>query len=289
MKYQDNRLPVKIKYIKSIKKDLLRRDFTINTFCMDKNGTIIDYLKAMPDLQNKQIKTVGNPRYRLKEDALRILRAIRFATILNFEIESKTKHYLTEYAYLLKKLSFQRKKQELDKIFTSSSKERGIQLLLELSIAESLKLNNLKEVVPCDDLIGIWAQLNVDDIYPFTKSEKQQMKQIRELLELDLEDPYNLYQYGLYISTVAYQIKKKDITKLNQIMNQLPIQSQKDIKITGQEIPQILNRPPGNYIKDILLDIEKQIIYNTLSNNKQYLTTYIEKNYQERNNQTIKY
>ena len=101
IKYQDNRLPVKLKYIKSIKKDLLRRDFTINTICMDKEGNIIDYLNIKTDLDNKIIRTVGNPRYRLKEDSLRILRAIRFATILDFEIESKNKHYLMAYAPLL--------------------------------------------------------------------------------------------------------------------------------------------------------------------------------------------
>ena len=100
IKYQDNRLPVKIKYIKSHKKDLLRRDFTINTFCINKYGEIKDYLNATPDLNQRIIRTVGNPRYRLKEDSLRILRAIRFATLLDFDIEEKTKHYLTEYSYL---------------------------------------------------------------------------------------------------------------------------------------------------------------------------------------------
>ena len=87
IKYLDNRIPIKLKYIKTIKKDLLRRDFTVNTICMDSKGNILDMLNIMDDLDNKIIKTVGNPRYKLKEDALRILRAIRFATTLNFTIE----------------------------------------------------------------------------------------------------------------------------------------------------------------------------------------------------------
>ena len=65
---------------------------------MDKDENIIDLLKAKVDLEKKVIKTVGNPKYRLKEDSLRILRAIRFATILDFDIETKTMHYLKEYA-----------------------------------------------------------------------------------------------------------------------------------------------------------------------------------------------
>ena len=105
IKYEDNRKPIKIKYIKDIKKDLLRRDFTINTLCMNKDGKVLDILNVKDDLYDKVLRTVGNPRYRFKEDALRILRCIRFATILDFSIDSKTSHYVTKYSYLLKKLS----------------------------------------------------------------------------------------------------------------------------------------------------------------------------------------
>ena len=246
---------------------------------MDKDGNILDYLNSRPDLEKRTIKTVGNPRYRLKEDALRILRAIRFATILDFNIEQKTKHYLTEYAHLLKKLSYQRKKQELDKIFTSPQKQKGIQLLIDLKIDEPLRLTNLKDITPCDDLIGIWAQLNVDDIYPFTKVEKHQMKQIRDLLTLEINDSYNLYKYGLYTATVVYQIKKKNISDLNKLYHELPIHSMKEIEINGQEIANILNQAPGNYLKEIMLDLEKQIIYNKIQNNKEQLKKYILEKY----------
>lgn len=279
IKYQDNRLPVKIKYIKNVKKDLLRRDFTINTICIDKDGNIIDLLKAKEDLNKKIIKTVGNPRYRLKEDALRILRAIRFSTLLDFEIDKKTSCYITKYSNLLKKLSFSRKKQELDKIFLSPKKERGIKLLVDLKVAEDLKLSNLKDITPCDDLIGIWTQLNVDNIYPFTKTEKEHMEKIRELLNLDIKDKYNIYKYGLYISTVSYQIKKEDMSILNNIYKNLPITSIKDINITANEISNILNKEPGSYIKEIYKDLEEKIINNTLENNKEIIEEYIKNNY----------
>jgi len=278
IKYQDNRLPVKIKYIKSLKKDLLRRDFTINTICMNKDKEIIDLLNAKADLNKKIIKTVGNPKIRLKEDSLRILRAIRFATILNFDIETKTMHYLKEYAYLLKKLSYQRKKQELDKIFMSTNKEKGIKYIIDLHIDEYLDLPNLKDINPCDDLIGIWTQANVDNIYPFTKTEKEQMNKIRELLKLDLSDKYNIYKYGLYTSTVAYKIKNIDITKLSELYKTLPITSRKEINITGKEIAEILNKKPDHFIKEILLDLEKQIIQGNLANTKEKIKEYIIKN-----------
>ena len=279
IKYESNRNPVKIKYIKSIKKDLLRRDFTINTLCIDKKGKIHDYLNATPDLNNRIIKTVGNPKHRLKEDSLRILRAIRFATILNFEIDEKTKKYIKEYAYLLKELSFQRKKQELDKIFLSVNKARGIELLLELGIDEYLDLPKLKDIIPCSDLIGIWAQLDVDDLYPFTKPEKTGIKKIKELLSLDIHNKYNIYKYGLYISTVAYQIKGENISTLNKIYNDLPIKEKKEIQINGEEITTLLSKKSGEYLKKILEDIEKNIILGNLENKKEVIKTYILKKY----------
>ena len=279
IKYQDNRLPVKIKYIKSIRKDLLRRDFTINTFCINKDGKVKDYLNATPDLDSKLIKTVGNPKHRLKEDVLRILRAVRFATILDFEIEEKTKHYLMEYAPLLQKLSYHRKKQELDKIFISNKKEKGIKLLTELGIDKYLDLPNLKDINPCDDLIGIWTQVNVDDIYPFTKIEKDQMAKIREILKLDIYSPKTLYNNDLYLLTVAYQIKKEKISKLNELYQNLPIHNQKDIVINGKDIANILNKKPGDYLKNIILDIEKQILSGKILNEKEQLEKYILDNY----------
>lgn len=275
IKYLDNRLPVKLKYIKTLKKDLLRRDFTINTICMNSKGEIIDTLNIMEDLNQKVIRTVGNPRYKLKEDCLRILRAVRFSTILNFEIEPKTRHYLTSYSYLLKKLSFQRKKQELDKIFSSINQEKGIKLLLELGIDKSLSLPKLKTIVPCRDIIGIWAQLEVDDIYPFTKNEKDQMNQIRNFLKQDIHNKYNIYKYGLYISTVVYQIKKEDISTLNKVYKELPIHSQSDLSVKPLDIASILQKEPDNYIKNITIDLEKQILLGNLENDYESIKKYI--------------
>lgn len=279
IKYEDNRKPVKIKYIKDIKKDLLRRDFTINTLCMDKDGNILDILNIRSDIDNKLLKTVGNPRYRIKEDSLRILRCIRFATILDFNIENKTKHFLTKYSYLLKNLSINRKKEELDKIFLSKNKERGRKLLLELNLTNALDLDKLATITMCTDLTGIWCQLEVDNIYPFTKVEKEQMTKLRELLKYDKIDNYLLYKYGLYLCTVYAEIKGISRKKLSTMYSNLPILTRKDINITGEEISIILNKTPGKYIKDILDDIELNILNNNINNDKEEITKYIKDKY----------
>ena len=279
IKYESNRKPIKIKYIKNIKKDLLRRDFTINTFCINKEGKTIDILGIREDLDKRILKTVGNPKYKIKEDALRILRCIRFATTLDFEIDSKTKHYLSKYSYLLKKLSMNRKKEELDKIFSSTNKEKGIKLLNELNLINSLDINKLSTIIPCTDLIGIWCQLEVDEIYPFTKLEKEQMLLLRELLKYANIDNYLLYKYGLYLCTVYADIKGISKRKLNTMYKEMPIKSKKEIEINALEITTILNKKPGKYIKEIIVDIEKNILNNKLRNDKEEIKNFILNNY----------
>ena len=85
--YKDHRHPDEIEYIDDLYEDLLRRDFTVNTICMDKDEQIIDLLEGRKDLNKKIIKTVGESDIRFKEDALRILRAIRFSTSLKFSLD----------------------------------------------------------------------------------------------------------------------------------------------------------------------------------------------------------
>lgn len=279
IKYEDNRKPIKIKYISDLKTDLLRRDFTINTLCMNSKGEIIDLLNGKIDIENKLIKTVSNPKNKIKEDSLRILRAIRFATILDFEIEAKTKKYLKRYGYLLKKLSGKRKKEELTKIFSSVNKEKGKELILELKLEKYLEIPNLKEVVLCDDIIGIWSQLANIDKYPFTKIEKENISKIKELTNYNKIDEYTLYKYGLYLCTVVCDIKNEDKVILNELHRNLPIYNSKDIVLKPIDIANILEKQPGSYLKEIISNIEKQIVYKTVKNTKEDITKYIIDNY----------
>ncbi len=278
IKYEDNRRPIKIKYINDLKKDLLRRDFTINTICIDKNENVIDLLGAKDDIDKKIIKTVGNPRYRLMEDSLRILRAIRFATILNFDIDDKTKYYIVKYGYLLKRLSGSRKKEELGKIFSSVNKERARELIISLGIDKYLGIKNLSDIVMCDDIIGIWSQLELEDEYPMNKSEKELIKNIREMLKLEI-DKFSIYKYGLYVSTVVGSIKGISYKKINNIYGDLPIHSKNDINIKAIDIAKILKKEPGNYLSDILMDVEREIIMGNIDNDYKEISKYVLENY----------
>ena len=278
IKYENNRKPVKIKYVTDLKKDLLRRDFTINTMCIDCDGNFIDLLNGKRDIDRKIINTVGNPRYRLKEDSLRILRAIRFASSLDFDIDIKVKNYIKKYGNLLKYLSYSRKKEELDKIFISKYKEKGIKLLLELGLDRYLELENLDKIIFCDDIIGIWSQIEVNGNYPFSKVERENITKVKKMLDEGI-DNYTIYKYGLYVSSVVGSIKKVSYKKINDIYEKLPIYTRKEININGEEIAKVLKKEPGNYIKNIIDDIEKKIVDGIINNDRDELVKYIVDNY----------
>ena len=138
-KYTDKRHPDVIVWGKSLEEDLKRRDFTINAMALRLSKTsgkfeFIDPFDGKGDLDNKIIRTVGNPNERFKEDALRLLRAVRFATVLYFSIEKQTQTAIKKNAGLLSKISGERIRDELFKIIESDNAADGILLLKELGL-----------------------------------------------------------------------------------------------------------------------------------------------------------
>lgn len=277
--YADHRKPVEIQYIDDLYQDLLRRDFTINTICIDENGEIIDFLGGRDDLERKLIRTVGEADERLEQDALRILRAIRFATVLDFQLDGEIVDAIRKHRGLLKELSYQRKKEELDKIFVSGDVKRGIDMLLQFHLDKSLELENLSKVENTDSLIGIWSVLNAEDSYPFSNNEKEMMEDIRTVMTLNNLDPMALYKYGLYVNSVAGEMKGLDKKKITESYNSLVIHARGDLDVSSEEIMKSLNKEPGEYLSDIYEAIEKEVLYRRLPNTKEQILDYIQKNY----------
>ena len=182
--YINNRKPI-IEYVDTLEEDITRRDFTVNSICMDKDGKIIDLLNGKKDLNKKIIRTIGDASFKIKQDSLRILRAIRFASCLNFKIEDSLKKAIKENKDLLKDLSYERKKEELTKIFTSDNKAYGVKLLKELDLLDVLELTNIDNVLRTKDLIGMWSTITINDNYPFTKKEKDLINNINKLLKIN--------------------------------------------------------------------------------------------------------
>lgn len=123
-KYADGRHPDKVEFTVSLKEDLKRRDFTINAMAYNDTKGIIDLFGGIEDLKEGIVKCVGNPYNRFDEDALRILRAFRFAAVLNFDVEEKTKKAAGDLAENLNKISKERIRTELDKLIMSDTPEK---------------------------------------------------------------------------------------------------------------------------------------------------------------------
>jgi len=142
-KYTDKRHPDKIKWAKTIEEDLARRDFTVNAMAAEiKNSElkIVDPFNGQKDLENKIIRAVGSPEDRFSEDALRMLRAVRFAAVLNFKIEEKTIKAIKKNSPWLQAISKERIRDELLKIIMAERAAEGIELLRKLGL--------LKYIIP---------------------------------------------------------------------------------------------------------------------------------------------
>lgn len=277
--YYNNRKPIEVEYIDDLLEDLKRRDFTINTLCMDSNKNIIDLINGKPDIDNKVIRTVGDAIEKFSEDALRILRAVRFATILNFELTAEVEEAIIKTKKYLSNISYNRKKDELDKIFMSPNAEYGISLIKKLNLDRNLEIYNIDDIKLSTDLVGIWSSLKVSDNYPFTKSEKELISKINEVQVLDNYDKMVLYKYGPYVNRVAAINKGLDENKVINVYNSLPIKSKADININASEIMELLSMGPGKYLNYIYIDLENKIIIGNLINDKDSIKNYIINNY----------
>lgn len=277
VKYEKNRFPI-IKYVKSLKEDYIRRDFTINAIYMDIDNNIIDNGTGLVDLKNKTIKMIGDSYVKINEDALRILRAIRFATIYNFKLDSELSNAIKKLGYLVKDLSYDRKKDELNKIFVSKNVKYGIQLIKEHQLDKYLEIN-INNIIVSNDLLVMWSQLDVLNVYPFKKHFKEQMIKVNSLLKEDILSPLNLYKYGLFISTRAGIIKGIKQNDINQVYSKLPIIVKKDINIKAEDICKILDIKPSDEVGKIFKDIETNILLGNINNDYDDIANYILKKY----------
>jgi len=152
-KYTDKRHPDEVKWAKTIEEDLARRDFTINAIALGfKKGTeflkfkelgsfkVIDPFGGQEDLKNKIIRAVGKPEERFSEDALRLMRAVRFATVFGFEIEEETSRAIKKNAPWIQAISKERIRDEFSKIIMTEKAADGIEVLRKLEL--------LKYIIP---------------------------------------------------------------------------------------------------------------------------------------------
>ncbi len=162
LEYRDHRHPVSVRFA-GILEDARRRDFTVNALYFDlKESRVLDCVGGVDDLKAKVIRAIGVPSDRFKEDALRLIRAIRFSRALGFEIESKTLVAVETRAKLIQKISGERVREEMGRIFTGPEPSRALQTMRKTGLFQACfpELNCLISLDPRVDQTEeeIWAR-----------------------------------------------------------------------------------------------------------------------------------
>ena len=273
LKYKDGK-PDEIEYVNSIDEDINRRDFTINALYMDIDGNIIDKINGLNDIKNKSINVIGNIDIKLKEDPLRMLRALRFKITLGFKLDERLLDYIIKHKKELATIPKSLVKNELNKILVSKNVISGLDYLKKMGVLDILgiKYDSIKYT---EDITSLYAQLSLSDDYPFTKEEKSTIEDIKKIVDYGIIDYGILFEYGLYLCLFAGEIlgyNKKDINELYQSM---PIKSSKELMIDGNEIQDLLQIEPSKVIKDITDSLIVLVLNNVIKNDKDILKKYI--------------
>ncbi len=283
--YIDHRHPISEKAL-TLEEDLVRRDFTINALVLDKNNNIIDRYNGIYDIENKIIRTIGDPYKRFDEDALRILRAIYLKSKLQFEFEENTLSALYDKAHLVEFLSGVRKKQELYKMVKYNKDNSYIELFIKSGIInyyETLKegllylFNNNIILNDFDLVLGICYKLSgkIEKKYEFDEKQKNIFKSIREV---NIFDKYSLLDVSYEMINIINNINKylnlDYIEDIEAYYNSLAIKSEKDLMITSEDLLKIIDKREISIVKEKLL---RAILNNKVNNNYNDLINYIKK------------
>lgn len=160
--YEGRRRPKTVAFITSPEKDAKRRDFTLNALFFDPQRLeILDFVDGITDLRRQRIRLVGESENRIKEDALRMMRAVRLAAVLNFELDGQVRRSIQKNAKLIKKISAERIKQELDKIILSGRPSAGTGLLDAVGLMEYI----LPELKACQNVTQPRKHHREGDVY----------------------------------------------------------------------------------------------------------------------------
>ena len=234
--YTNHRSPDSVRFVKNLKEDLSRRDFTVNAMAYNKK--LVDYFDGTTDIKNKVLRAVGNPEIRFKEDALRILRLFRFASTLSFSIEENTLKSALNEANGLKHISYERIFQELGKAVIGENIE-ALSPLIKNGSLEFLGITKEPDFIKIKALpkeLRLFAFLylssdNILDVLDILKASNAQKNHAKALLQL-LSDEIPKTKADIKKSLTSKKIYEDYIQILNCIFGE----ETNDIAIMLEEI-----------------------------------------------------
>ncbi|MFS0657243.1 CCA tRNA nucleotidyltransferase [Niallia alba] len=312
--YLDYRRPEQVFFVRELKEDLKRRDFTINAMAMDKNGQIIDYFNGEDALKKKEIKTVGNPNERFQEDALRMMRGIRFVSTLGFQVEKETLKGIVDNQQLLLKIAVERITAEFEKLLQGRWCSDALEIMIETKLYRFLPMLESAEKAISQlaklhltklELPEKWAVLllcmgvkDKQQIELFLRAWKLSIKQIKTVQKiiywiLQREQMPTWSRQALYFATLSiavsaekiYQLLwnqeiRSDISSLEEQYRKLPIKSKEELAISGNDLLGWTEKRPGPWIKDVLSLVESKVVEQKLPNDKQLIKEWLQRCHQ---------
>lgn len=276
--YTDYRRPDRVHFVTSLKTDLARRDFTINAMALDLRGKLYDYFGGLRDLQLRMIRSVGQAEKRMAEDALRMLRAVRFSSQLGFAIDRHLIHTISKNVHLLEHVAMERITQEWRKLLAGPYASLGLRLFMKSGLVERIPFLWLKgelEKLSRHPLTGLkeeerWGLLLYgappDLRQCFLKSLRLSRAFIRSVLSM-IQLMEHLVKAGL-ISPGTWD-------SLENVLRQVPIRSPKELAVDGHDLQRLFNRSPGPWIKNCLDKVFLAVIKGDVANEQKAIFSYL--------------
>lgn len=302
--YQDFRRPDHVTFVQNLDEDLKRRDFTINALAMDVNGQIVDLFNGVEDLKKHIIRAVGDPEKRFHEDALRMMRAIRFMSQLEFNLEERTQQAIKDNHELLKKISVERIREEFVKMGLGPHSRQAFKVFLETKLSEDVPdFAGKKEQLSVYPQLqfsptletSLWAliilllKLPNDQIKQFMRDWKnsnettERVEQIIKFFDLiadHVPTDYELFQTGerTIINTidVAHILGQPIASEaLVDRYMALPIKSSSELAIDGRFLIERGMRP-GAELGKRLNDVKEKVVSSEIENSPEAIEQYLD-------------
>lgn len=306
--YTDKRHPDSVEFISEIDEDLKRRDFTINALAMDRGGKLLDLFGGREDLKRHFIRTVGDGVERFEEDALRILRALRFSSQLGFSIEADTCEAMRKVKDDVASLAVERMAAEMEKWAGGEYIDFSFNYLKELAINEQLPIfkehRDLLErftrpLLPFTSFSSFIAYCHLlkpeATITEWIKAWKSSNKTKNEALSLveavqhwrrNGLDAWLVYRLDEKLDkdfqSVVVNLEQKNLINGNELRSlrlRLPIRSKNELALKGEEIVALFpEKKKGRWIHELILRLERAVVESKINNTKIDLKEWIKWN-----------
>ena len=298
--YSDYRRPDTVTFVRSLKDDLERRDFTMNAIAMRADGALVDYFGGHEDIEAKMIRAVGEPSARFTEDALRMLRAARFRAQLGFQIEAETFAALQEKSALIEHIAVERIAQELTKIFTSDHPALGIEAIRTSRLARhlagtfdeapwhALKIQNAEQGWAYFYCLHAEQIPDILSAYKCSNKLKTYAAKVYELVQLNAWDEVTYFDYELehllfasYVQSAFGKAAEDEAVILKHKEN-LRLGSIQELTVSGKDLAEWTVGKKGPWIKERLDILKRAVLTGEVANDRTHIKEWYDAKFNER-------